>query len=282
MKGVAQIGVQAAVLRTPRGKFGEDAGAEQRDDAARNPDAPSRALPLPTKRATTDGFMKMPEPMMPPITMSAASRARERRSSFARRRAVIGGMSALQRRAASCWQSLRSCSQLLSTMVAQAPPQGPPPAQSMQPPLESGACLDSPRPVPKVLQKPVSRGMQIVRIDEVVSTATMTPGEVIGFLYTTQDGSTWLGQRTADYHVAGRMPRRSIAVLASTHVPGEKRQRVPAADPLRRAHQVPAVLPRADPARCVPGRCEIALVPCVAWPTSRPLPDSKPLLEGLG
>ncbi|MBV8117278.1 MAG: hypothetical protein JOZ01_04830, partial [Candidatus Eremiobacteraeota bacterium] len=51
---------------------------------------------------------------------------------------------------------------------------------AMQQPLEAGPCLDSPRPVPRVLQPPVARAMQIVRIDRVVSTATLMPGETIG------------------------------------------------------------------------------------------------------
>ncbi len=110
----------------------------------------------------------------------------------------------------------------LVNTVAQVPPQGPPPnAQPapMQQPLENGSCLDSLRPVPKVLQAPVSRAMQIVRIDLVLSTATMMPGEIIGFLYTAEDGSTWLGQRSADYQSAADATAIN-RVLAATHVPG--------------------------------------------------------------
>ena len=166
----------------------------------------------------------------------------------------------------------------LNNMVAQAPPQGPPPAQSMQPPLESGACLDSPRPVPKVLQKPVSRGMQIVRIDEVVSTATMTQGQVIGFVYTTQDGGTWLGERTANF-VSPANATAINAVLASTRVPGVKDSEFPPRVPIRRADQVPPVLARLDSARCHEAAGDHArfvrrlagrAVPC-------PTPASKPL-----
>src|SRR5579871_2354545 len=40
------------------------------------------SVPLPTNRATTDGFMKMPDPTMPPMTMRAASRVPRRRSSL--------------------------------------------------------------------------------------------------------------------------------------------------------------------------------------------------------
>ena len=51
--------------------------------------------------------------------------------------------------------------------------------------------------------KPVSRAMQLVGIDAVVSTATMTANQTIGFLYTTGDGGTWLGERTGALHVRG-------------------------------------------------------------------------------
>ena len=89
----------------------------------------------------------------------------------------------------------------VTNLVAQVPatttplPAAPPAATDT---LNNGACLDS-RAVPSVLQPPAVRSMQIVRIDKVVSTASMLPNEVIGFLYTLQDGSSWLGQRTADY-----------------------------------------------------------------------------------
>jgi hypothetical protein len=141
----------------------------------------------------------------------------------------------------------------------------------MQQPLESGACLDSPRPVPKALEKPVSRAMQLVRIDAVVSTATMTPGEIIGFLYTTGDGGTWLGQRTPDY----MSPADATAintVLAATHVTGVANNEFP---PQSR-YGVPTKYPQifrvhVPPDALAPLRIQI--VPCVVWPTSRPLPD---------
>ncbi len=107
----------------------------------------------------------------------------------------------------------------LGSAVAQAPPQAPPappPAAQTAQPLESGVCLDSARAVPQVLEAPVSRSMQITRIDQVVSTATMTPGEVIGFLYTTQDGMTWLGERTAKYQSAANASAIN-QVLEATH-----------------------------------------------------------------
>ncbi|HEX3369735.1 MAG TPA: hypothetical protein VHS56_09190 [Candidatus Cybelea sp.] len=159
----------------------------------------------------------------------------------------------------------------LNNMVAQAPPQGPPPAQSMQPPLESGACLDSPRPVPKVLQKPVSRGMQIVRIDEVVSTATMTQGQVIGFVYTTQDGGTWLGERTANFTSPANATEIN-ALLASTRTTGVKDTKFPPQTEYGVATKYPQFFRVSVPPDAM-GPLRITLVSCVAWPAGRPLPD---------
>lgn len=146
-------------------------------------------------------------------------------------------------------------------------PMGP----TMQQPLESGACLDSPRPVPKALVSPAMRGTQLVRIDAVVSTSTMMPGEVIGFLYTTADGTTWLGQRSPDY----MSPADATAintVLASTHVPSVTVN----AFPPQTRYGVPTRLPQFFIVRIPPGAIgplRISLVPCVIWPGSRPLPD---------
>jgi hypothetical protein len=155
--------------------------------------------------------------------------------------------------------------------VAQVPPDGSPPVLAMQQPLESGACLDSPRPVPKVLQKPVSRGMQVVRVDEVVSTATMMPGEIVGFVYTTEDGGTWLGQRTPQY-VSPAAATAVNAVLASTRVPGVAHSEFP---PQSR-YGVPTKYPQLFRVQIVPAALaalRVELVPCVIWPSGRSLPD---------
>lgn len=173
---------------------------------------------------------------------------------------------------------------LLNTVAQQPPPGGPPPqgppAQTepppsqglmQQPPLEAGACLDSLRAVPKVLEPPVSRAMQIVRIDQVVSTATMTPGEIIGFLYTTQDGSTWLGQRTADYQSAADATAIN-QVLAATHVPGYNVNSFPPTN----VYGVPTKHPqlfRVQVPQAALTALRITIAPCVAWPPGRPLPD---------
>ncbi len=161
----------------------------------------------------------------------------------------------------------------LNDVLAQAPAGAPPPAPAAAsaPPLEEGPCLDSSRAVPRVIASPLSRGMQIVRIDQVVSTATMMPGQVIGFLCTTQDGSTWLGERTAEY----MSPASATAinqVLSSTHLPAENVKSFPP----QSHYGVPTKLPQLFKVS-VPqnswGPLRIALTPCVAWPAGRPLPD---------
>jgi hypothetical protein len=140
-----------------------------------------------------------------------------------------------------------------------------------QQPLENGPCLDSLRAVPKVLQQPVSRGMQIVRIDLMLSTATMMPGEIIGFLYTLEDGSTWLGQRTSDYQSAADATAIN-AVLAATHVPGYNVTGFPPTN----VYGVPTKHPQLFRVIVPPdayGPLRIQLAPCVIWPPGRPLPD---------
>ena len=158
----------------------------------------------------------------------------------------------------------------LATAVAQAPPPAPPPGVPGQAPLQNGACLDSARAVPQVLEAPVSRAMQIVRIDEVVSTATMTPGEIIGFLYTTSDGSTWLGQRSGDY-ISPASATAINQILAAMRTPGEKSEFPPTS-----RYGVPTKSPRYFKVHVAPdamGPLRFQLTPCVAWPAGRTLPD---------
>jgi hypothetical protein len=169
---------------------------------------------------------------------------------------------------------------LLNTVAQQPPPEGPPPqgppAQMapqapMQRPLEDGPCLDSARGVPRVVAAPVSRGMQIVRIDQVLSTSTMMPGEVIGFLYTTQNGSSWLGERSAQY----TSPADATAinrVLASTHVPGQNVNAFPPQSHYGVATHSPQIFQVSIPGDAM-SSLRIATAPCVAWPADRPLPD---------
>ncbi|HEY1867115.1 MAG TPA: hypothetical protein VGG70_02395 [Candidatus Cybelea sp.] len=158
-------------------------------------------------------------------------------------------------------------------VLAQAPAGAPPaaPAASSAQPLEDGPCLDSTRSVPRVIASPVSRGMQIVRIDEVLSTATMMPGTVIGFLYTTQDGSTWLGERTAAY----MSPASATAinqVLSSTHAPTQNVKSFPPQSHYGVPTKLPQLFKVSIPQDAL-GPLRIQMAPCVAWPAGRPLPD---------
>jgi hypothetical protein len=155
--------------------------------------------------------------------------------------------------------------------VAQATPAVQPAPGSALEPLGAGACLDSTRPVPRVLQPPVFRANQIVRIDKVVSAQSMMPGEVIGFLYTLQDGSTWLGQRTQPY-MSGAAARQMNQVLSSTHLPGQNVN----AFPPQMIHGVATKYSQFFKVQIVPTAMQtlqIDLQPCVVWPAGRPLPD---------
>src|SRR5580700_783805 len=166
----------------------------------------------------------------------------------------------------------------LFNTVAQQPPPGPPQAapqnpgaMTMQQPLQNGPCLDSLRVVPKVVQAPVSRAMQIVRIDQVLSTATMIPSEVIGFLYTTLDGSTWLGQRTSDYQSAADATAIN-RVLSATHVPGYNVTGFPPTTVYGVPTKHPQIFRVQIPSNAW-GPLQIGIAPCVMWPSDRPLPD---------
>jgi hypothetical protein len=113
--------------------------------------------------------------------------------------------------------------------------------------------------------------MQIVRIDRVESTATLMPGETIGFLYTLTDGSTWLGQRAAAY-MSGAAAAAVNQVLASTHMPGVNVSEFP---PLMKhgvATKYQQFFRVQIPAAAL-GTLRITMAPCVVWPASRPLPD---------
>lgn len=159
---------------------------------------------------------------------------------------------------------------LAAITLAQAPAAQPAPGSALEP-LETGPCLDSSRPVPRVLQPPVTRANQIVRIDRVVSTASMMPGETIGFLYTLQDGSTWLGQRTQPY-MSGAAAGQMNQVLSSTHVPGANVSQFPP----QMIHGVATKYSQFFKVQIVATALEtlrIELEPCVVWPAGRALPD---------
>lgn len=136
--------------------------------------------------------------------------------------------------------------------------------------LNNGACLDSIKSVPHGLFGS-EQSAAIVKIDKVVSTATLTDGETIGYLYTRQDGTTWLGQRRQDYMSAAASSHVN-QVLSSTHMPNSN---VFAFPPVRKYGvrtnyteifqvQIPATA--MDP-------LHIRLDPCVAWPAGTPLPS---------
>lgn len=135
--------------------------------------------------------------------------------------------------------------------------------------LNNGACLDSVKSVPQGLfgSEPSSA---VVKIDKVVSTATMTDGETIGYLYTRQDGTTWLSQRREDY-MSGADSAQINQLLASTHVPNSNVFSFP---PVRKygvktnyseIFQVKIPATAMDP-------LHIRLDSCVAWPEGTPLP----------
>lgn len=162
---------------------------------------------------------------------------------------------------------------LLGTATLAQAQTGPAPTVSVQPPivLNTGPCLDSVRAVPQVLQAPMVRATQIVRIDKVVSTATMTSGETIGFLYTLQDGTTWLGQRTPPY-ISPADASAINGVLASLHMPDATTTAFP---PKTRFGVKTNFLQffRIQIPPTAPDALRITIDPCVAWPSGTQLPD---------
>ncbi len=113
--------------------------------------------------------------------------------------------------------------------------------------------------------------MQVVRIDEVVSTATAMPGAIVGFLYTTQNGTTWLGERSAEY-TSPASATAINAVLAATHLATKNITSFPPQiryGVATKYQQFFAV--RIPPDAFAPLR--ITLAPCVMWPPGRALPD---------
>jgi hypothetical protein len=156
----------------------------------------------------------------------------------------------------------------LQSLVAQAPAPASAPVV-----LNNGACLDSLKAVPQGLfgSDPTSA---IVKIDKVVSTSSFINGEVIGYLYTRQDGTTWLGQRKQDYMSAADSQAVN-AVFASTHLPGASVTQFP---PVRvygvktnytEIFQVKIPTGALDP-------LHMSLEPCVAWPSGAALPNPLP------
>ncbi|MDQ2864888.1 MAG: hypothetical protein M3R51_01545 [Candidatus Eremiobacteraeota bacterium] len=132
------------------------------------------------------------------------------------------------------------------------------------------SCLDSPHAVPQPLLAPALPSMQIVRIDKVVSTAPMLQNEVIGYLYTVRDGSTWLGQRSPDYMSAADAAAVN-QVLASTHIPAQNITAFPAQSKLGIATKSQQVFKINLPSAASEA-LRIQVLPCVAWPAGVALP----------
>lgn len=158
-----------------------------------------------------------------------------------------------------------------ATLIAQVTPA--PVSPMAMPALNNGPCLDSPRAVPLALQPPAVRSMQIVRIDKVVSTTAMLQNETIGYLYTLQDGSTWLGQRSPDYMSAAAAGAIN-QVLASTHLPAQPIKAFPKQTKMGVATKFQQYFKVNVPAAAA-GGLQIEMVPCVAWPAGMTLPDPK-------
>ncbi|MDQ6826682.1 MAG: hypothetical protein M3Z14_05720 [Candidatus Eremiobacteraeota bacterium] len=131
-----------------------------------------------------------------------------------------------------------------------------------------GACMDSFKQVPYNLGWPLDHTTQVVRIDKILSTSAMTPGEVIGFLYTRRDGATFAGTRNGRYMSPASWGMMN-QVLDSTHDPSVKQT---AFSQKASGNEYLQVNVPADAL----GPLKIQLEPCVAWPKERPLPDVGP------
>jgi hypothetical protein len=97
---------------------------------------------------------------------------------------------------------------------------------------------------------------------------------VIGYLYTRQDGTTWLGQRRQEFMSAADSQAIN-AVFSSTHMPTATITQFP---PVRKfgvktnyteIFQVQIPVTAMDP-------LHIRLDPCVAWPVGMALPNPLP------
>jgi hypothetical protein len=163
---------------------------------------------------------------------------------------------------------------LISTLVLAAALSTPATVAQVSPAadiLNNGPCLDSPRSVPQSLQPPAVRATQVVKIDRIVSTSTMTSGETIGFLYTLEDGSTWLGQRTAQY-ISPAGAQQINQLLASTHMPTSNVTEFPPQTKLGVKTNYLQYFQIKVPAGAADALA-VRVDPCVAWPSTRPLPD---------
>jgi hypothetical protein len=157
----------------------------------------------------------------------------------------------------------------LQSLIAEAPLT----SAAMPVVLNNGACLDSARSVPQKLFGSDS-GSAVVKIDKVVSTSSLIDGQVIGYLYTRQDGTTWLGQRKQEF-MSSADSQAINAVFSSTHMPSETMTEFPPARKFgvktnyTEIFQVQIPTTAMDP-------LHIRLEPCVAWPRGMALPNALP------
>jgi hypothetical protein len=162
----------------------------------------------------------------------------------------------------------------LSSVVAQiAPAAANAPAINAPAVLNNGPCLDSPHAVPHTLDGN-DRTAEVVRIDKVVSTSTMIDGHIIGYLYTRQDGTTYLGQRT-DAYMSAADSSAINNVLASTHLPASNVTAFPPKTKYGvRTYYQELFVVKLTPASWAD--LHVRVEPCVAWPSANPLPDPMP------
>ena len=114
-----------------------------------------------------------------------------------------------------------------------------------------------------------------MKIDKVVSTNTMIAGETVGYLYTRQDGTTWLGQRKQQYMSAAD----SAAInhmLSYSRMPNSTVGEFPPVTRYGVKTNLPEILQIQAPTAPAMQVMSITLQPCVAWPAGTPLPDSGP------
>lgn len=160
----------------------------------------------------------------------------------------------------------------LQSLVAQTSAAQPvPPASAVV--LNNGACLDSIKSVPQALFGSDS-GSTIVKIDKVVSTSSYIDGEVIGYLYTRQDGTTWLGQRRQDY-MSSADSQAINAVFASTHMPAATITQFPPVTRFGVKTNYTEIFQVQVPTTALDA-LHIRLDPCVAWPSGVALPNPLP------
>lgn len=114
----------------------------------------------------------------------------------------------------------------------------------------------------------------IVKIDKLISTATMIDGEIIGYVYTRRDGTQWLGQRKQDFMSAADSQAVN-AFFAAVHLPDATVTQFPpqtrygVKTNYSQIFQVKVPTAGLDELR-------VRVDPCVAWPDGMDLPNPLP------